>query len=56
MRPVRMLLALVAVVGLGGCLRVYEPTWTPEGPAQVEQYVDEFHESGWSLSSDSPPR
>ncbi len=56
MRPVRMLLALVAVAGLGGCLRVYEPTWTPEGPAQVEQYVDEFHESGWSLSSDSPPR
>ena len=45
MRTVRMLLALVAVAALGGC-ELYHPKWPPEGPAQVEQWVDESQEPG----------
>ena len=47
MRTVRMLLALVAVAVLGGCMPLlYQPKWHPEGPAQVEEWVDEFPEPG----------
>ena len=38
-----VLLATATLAGLGGCAcSVYQPTWSPEGPQQVEDYAREF--------------